>query len=264
MTTKYSTKRALVASLLMLALCFSMLVGTTFAWFTDSVTSSGNIIKTGNFDVAMHWADGTEDVPAAESTDWIDASAGAIFNYQLWEPGYVQVRHIKIQNMGNIALKYQVNIIANGEVTDLTDVIDVYYVDPAVKVADRAALESVPKLGTLTTVLANLGQTGSGKLLAGEKDTITLAFKMQESAGNEYMNMSIGSTFTIQVLATQYTYEEDSFGNGYDKGAPWMGEVDLDWYLEDPDATEFVIRSGEELAGLAAIVNGTATAPVAT
>ena len=66
MTKKYSTKKALVASVLSLVLCFSMLIGTTFAWFTDSVTSAGNIIKTGNLDVEMYWADGTQAVPSNE------------------------------------------------------------------------------------------------------------------------------------------------------------------------------------------------------
>ena len=49
---KKQTKRALITSVISLLVCFSMLVGTTFAWFTDSVTSSGNIIKSGTLDVA--------------------------------------------------------------------------------------------------------------------------------------------------------------------------------------------------------------------
>ena len=221
MTKKYSTKRALLASVLMLAMCFSMLVGTTFAWFTDSVTSSGNIIKTGKLDVEMYWADGTKEIPAADSEDWIDASTGAIFDYDLWEPGYVQVRHIKIANLGDLAIKYKVNIVPNGEVTDLTDVIDVYYVDPAVQVADRTALTDENKLGTLTTVLAGLGETGNGTLVAGASDTITIAFKMKETAGNNYMNKSIGTDFSIQLLATQFTFESDSFGSDYDSSATY-------------------------------------------
>ena len=83
MTKKYSTKRALIASTLMLCLCFSMLVGTTFAWFTDSAVSAGNIIQTGNLDVEMYWADGTKAVPTDDS-GWKNASTGAIFNNVLW------------------------------------------------------------------------------------------------------------------------------------------------------------------------------------
>ncbi len=103
--TKTKTAKALLASVLALVLCLSMLIGTTFAWFTDSVTSANNIIKSGNLDVTMDWADGTKAVPAADSEEWTDASVGAIFNYELWEPGYTEVRHIQIANVGSLALK---------------------------------------------------------------------------------------------------------------------------------------------------------------
>ena len=220
MTKKYSTKKALISSILILCMCFSMLLGTTFAWFTDDVTAANNVIQTGTLKVGMYWADGTKAVPAEEG--WTDASTGSIFNNDKWEPGYVEVRHIKIANEGTLALKYKVNIIANGEVSELADVIDVYYIDPAIQVVDRAALANAPKLGTLTDVLENLGNTGNGALEAGKSDTITIALMMQESAGNEYMDLSIGTDFSIQILATQYTYEADSFDNQYDDDANYV------------------------------------------
>lgn len=221
MTKKFSTKKSLVASIVAIVICFTMLLGTTFAWFTDSALSEGNIIQAGNLDVEMYWADGTQDVPAADSADWIDASTGAIFDYDLWEPGYVEVRHIKIENKGSLALKYMIKIVANGEVSELADVIDVYYADPAVKVADRTDLTEANRLGTLTEVLADLPNTASGKLLAGENDTITLALKMQEEAGNKYKNKSLGTTFSVQLLATQLTAESDSFDDQYDADAEY-------------------------------------------
>ena len=215
MTKKYSAKRALVASLLVLAICFTSFLATTFAWFTDAVSSDNNIIQTGRLDVEMYWAEGKDD-PATAT--WKDASGGAIFNNDKWEPGYTEVRHIKIANEGTLALQYKVVIVANGEVTDLADVIDVYYIDPAVQVATRDALATAPKLGTLTEVLAGLGESGSGYLAKGESDMITIALKMQESAGNEYQNTALcDGGFTIQLLATQAAGEYDSFGNDYDK-----------------------------------------------
>ena len=221
MTKSKTTKRALLSSVIALLLSFSMLIGTTFAWFTDSVTSSGNIIKSGTLDVEMHWAEGTKD-PAATDTAWKDASTGAIFNNDKWEPGYIEVRHIKISNVGTLALKYQLHIFANGDVSDLADVIDVYFVDPAVQVADRTALASVEPVGTLAEVLAGMPGNASGDLKAGETDTVTLALKMRETAGNEYQNKSIGTDFTVQLLATQLTSEKDSFDDQYDANAEFL------------------------------------------
>ena len=214
-----NTKRALLMSGLALLMCISMLVGSTFAWFTDSVTSSGNIIQSGKLEVTMQWADGTEAVPADDSADWNDASNGAIFDYDLWEPGYTEVRHIKITNVGNLALQYQLSIVTNGAVSDLADVIDVYYVDPGMQVADRTALTESMKLGTLTEVLAAINETASGKLEAGEDHTITLALKMQETAGNEYQGLEIGTDFSVVLTATQVIHENDSFDNTYDEVA---------------------------------------------
>ena len=224
MTKKKSTKRALISSLLILAMCFTMLAGTTFAWFTDSVTSANNIIKSGKLDVSMKWADGKDD-PATAATTWTDASAGAIFNYDLWEPGYVDVKHIAISNDGTLALKYKVQIVANGEVSELADVIDVYYYDPAAQIAARTAIDENKKIGTLRAALSGMDTTASGNLLAGAKDVITIALKMRESAGNEYQEKSIGADFSIVLLATQYTYEPDSFDEKYDELAAYPGQT---------------------------------------
>jgi len=224
MTKTKVTKKALASSLLALMLCVSMLLGTTYAWFTDSVVSGGNIIKSGTLDVEMWYADGTTDPGDAT---WNDASTGAIFNYDLWEPGYTEVRHIQIKNVGTLALKYKVQIVANGTVSNLADVIDVYYLDPAEQIANRDALAGKTPMGTLTDALAGMNSTASGVLVPVDKEgdglksseTITIALKMKESAGNEYQNKSIGTDFSIQLIATQWTYENDSFDDQYDADA---------------------------------------------
>ena len=211
--SKKTTKRALAMSFVSVFLCVCMLVGTTFAWFTDSVTSSNNIIKSGTLDVEMYYADGTKAVPT-DASGWTDASTGPIFNYDKWEPGYVDVKHIKIENKGTLALKYQLNIVANGDVSDLADVIDVYYADPAAQVAERTDLAGTPM--TLKDALAGMANTAYGELPAGESHTVTIALKMQEDATNEYQGLSIGSDFSVVLMATQKDYESDSFDNTYD------------------------------------------------
>ena len=218
MTNSKHTKRALLASVLSVVVCAAMLVGSTFAWFTDSVTSAGNIIKSGNLKVALEWANGTE---ALDTATWQDASTGAIFNYDLWEPGYTEARHVRISNKGNLALKYEIRIVANGEVSKLAEAIDVYYVKDGKQITSRTGLTDENKIGTLSQVLAN-PYAAKGHILAGDNaaDVATIALKMQESAGNEYQNLSIGTDFSIQLVATQYTSEKDSFDDQYDKDAP--------------------------------------------
>lgn len=219
---KKTTRNALVMSIVAMMLCIGMLAGSTFAWFTDSVVSGNNIIKSGTLDIDMKWADGKAD-PA--TVTWNDASTGAIFNYDLWEPGYTEVRHIQIANLGTLALKYQLEIAAEGEVTELADVIDVYYLDPAQAITSRDQLPAQP-IGTLSQVLAGMGDTASGVLLPGEGAlNVTIALKMQETAGNEYQDMSLGGDFAVKLFATQYTYEDDSFDDQYDKDAEWPAIV---------------------------------------
>ena len=246
MTSSKNTKRALLASILSVVLCAALLAGTTFAWFTDSVTNAGNIIKSGTLEVTMEWADGTTDPTANEADQWKDASAGAIFNSTLWEPGYTEVRHVRISNNGTLALKYQISIVPTGEVSKLADVIDVYYIQGGQQIADRTDLTDSMKIGTLSEILAEpYAAKGNIDGKSGEtvySDVATIALKMQEGAGNEYQGRSIGSEFAIRLFATQYAYEEDSFGNDYDATAMIMTVEDFEAALES-DATEIVIAN---------------------
>ena len=170
-----STKGALLMSALSLFLCFTMLMGTTFAWFTDSAASAGNIIKSGNLDVEMYWADGTAAVPAEDSTDWKNASKGPIFNYDNWEPGYVEVRHIKIANEGTLALKYKVSIVAeasNGVKTLLlTNMSSVDYIlrfgngNPVVLSPFSSRTAKTNKEGTLRFAVENCWHVSDNPLV---------------------------------------------------------------------------------------------------
>ena len=209
-------KKSWLLIYLVVVMCVSTL-GGTFAYFTDEVTTTSNIVQSGNLDAEMQWANGKQS-PASAS--WKDASQGAVFDYQLWEPGYTQVRHLHVKNAGNLAFKYQLSIAAGAEVSKLSDVIDVYCISPARQISSRKDLENLTPVGTLTEALAGLRFTGgTDALLPGEETTLTIALKMQEEAGNEYQNLSIGSDFAVQLLATQYAYEEDSFGKDYDANA---------------------------------------------
>ena len=225
-----SVKRSLFTSVVSLLLCFVMLIGTTFAWFTDVVTSANNIITTGNLDVSMHWSANNEDWNNAEGI-----GAKPVFDYDKWEPGYTEVRYIKVKNEGSLSFKYLMYIHPTGVVGALADVIDVSYDivtgnDGFTAPATMHKMGSLRKLGTLSQVISDDVAIPGGVLLPSGKTSdgcysgelvICVAFHMQETAGNEYMGKSIGDSFGITLHATQYDYESDSFGTDYDTNAEW-------------------------------------------
>lgn len=211
-----TTKRSLLTSLVACFVLLSMLMGTTFAWFTDIVSSENNVIQSGSLKAEMYWSDKLLD---ANSDEWIDASAGAIFNHEYWEPGYTQVRYVKVVNNGSLKFKWQLSLAANGKVTELSDVIDVYYVNPVS--ATLTSLDGLASVGTLTDVLA--GNTAeAGSLDPQGYQILAIAFHMDEYAGNDYQDMSLCEAgFSLKLLATQATGEFDSFDDQYDVDAEW-------------------------------------------
>ena len=236
--------KILIVSVLAFFICLSMFIGSTFAWFTDGVTSDGNVIKSGTLKVGMYWADGTED---PETVTWKESKNGAMFYGVQWEPGFTEVRHIKIENEGSLALKYQMGVEVVGTVSILAEVIDIYYVDPAVQITDRTQLTESNKVGTLEEVINGTCEMASGNLQAEHNDVFTIAFAMRENVGNEYQDLSFGSSFAIQILATQYTFEADGFNDRYDQGAEFPQEIVSSAFkmLHDPNMT--VRIDGDEI-----------------
>ncbi len=227
---KKGMKGTLISSLIAITLSFSTLVGTTFAWFTDSEEIGGNVIQTGTLSVGLYWADGKED-PA--SVEWKDASEGEIFNSTLWEPGYTEARHLKVVNEGSLAFKYRLNIVPTGEVSALADVIDVYFIGGATQVESRTQIDAQYKIGTLRQMIEDPDGAGYGVLTVDDTTTDvkenvatgTIVLKMQESAGNEFQDKMIGDSFSVQVMAAQYTHESDGFDDQYDKDAKYTASV---------------------------------------
>lgn len=222
-----TSKKNLFRGAIAIVLCAAMLVGGTLAWFTDSVSSNDNIVKSGKLDIDLLWTMDLQNGP------WIDTAKtenDPIFTNNLWEPGYTEVRYFKIQNKGNLAFQYALQIVPNGEVGVLADVIDVYYVEnPTANIAGRRDLTNMTPAGTLSAVIDGTASAQGVLLPAGEYESgfhtgeiiLAVALKMQESAGNEYQGKTIGDSFNVMLHATQYTYEEDAFGPDYDAEAPF-------------------------------------------
>ena len=212
-----TTKRTLLTSAVSLVLCICMLLGTTFAWFTDAVTSSGNIIASGKLDAEMYWSD---KLLAADSDEWNNADGTSVFNYNNWEPGYTEVRYVKVSNAGSLNFRWKLSIEAEGNVTDLSDVINVYYVNPVTAELTKEGLKSLTPAGTLTDVLENNTSLDGRQLTPDSSVILAIAFHMDELADNKYQNKSLcDAGFSLKLLATQDIGESDSFGDDYDGNA---------------------------------------------
>ena len=199
MTSSKSTKRALISSTLAILMCVAMLIGTTFAWFTDTASTAVNKIQAGTLDVALEMKDASGNWVNAErqTLSWKKAAGVPAGEQVLWEPGCTyELPELRIVNKGNLALKYKIvisGIVGNAK---LLEVISFTYgtgidINAEVSLAPNAATEGI--------------------IIKGH---------MLETAGNEYQGLSIDG-IGITVYATQYTYENDSNGNTYDQNATY-------------------------------------------
>ena len=229
MTSK-TTKRALISSALAIVLCLAMLIGTTFAWFTDTASTGVNKIQAGNLHVAIQDKAGS----SIENLEWHAADNRAQDNI-LWEPGATYtLTPFKIANTGNLALKYKLVVTGLDGDAKLLKVIKFSY-----------------ELGN-----AALDLNKEGHLAAGAStDMITVSATMDKAAGNEYMDKTLEGV-TITVYATQDTVEYDSTDNQYDENAtyPAVNQTELTALLNDGKVvalgkdiapTETIIVSGE-------------------
>ena len=201
MTSSKSTKRALLTSALAILMCVAMLIGTTFAWFTDTASTAVNKIQAGNLkvDLEMQKPDGSWVSAKGQTLEFKKATNAPADEKVLWEPGCTyELPAVKVVNKGNLALKYTISL--NG-------------VQGNAKLLE--AIDFTVKVGDTETALDQL----NGTLLANaESAPIVISGHMKESAGNEYQGLSIDG-IAITVNATQKDSEYDSFNNTYDKDA---------------------------------------------
>ena len=233
MNNKKATKRALLTSIMALVMCVVMLVGTTFAWFTDTASTGVNKIQAGNLDVELEYKNSDTAVftKADKNTEVFKDGA-------LWEPGHVEYVVLKVSNAGSLALKYKLGINIAGETGStnvlgnefkLSDYIKFGVVDEDLSGKTRDEMVAAVTDGKLIKGGYTSGETRlypevtpavDGQ--ASEK-VVTLVVWMPKSVGNEANHKTEVTApsidLGISVAATQDTVEKDSFDNTYDKDA---------------------------------------------
>ena len=227
MTSSKSTKRALITSALAILMCAAMLIGATFAWFTDTASTAVNKIQAGNLDIELEYSkDFTEWIKVNDTTKLFEESA-------LWEPGRTEVVYLRVKNAGNLALKYTLGIYNLYENRGKNVAGDFYYLSNFLKLgaaeadaayADRAAAISAVQDSAKT--LKSIGDTGvvGADLAVNNEKVYAMVLYMPTEVGNEAnpKNKSWAAkvSFGIRVSATQAVSEYDSYGNTYDEKAP--------------------------------------------
>ena len=273
MTKSNATRRALLVSALAIVMCLAMLIGTTFAWFTDTASTAVNKIQAGNLDVELFYKDGGTFKKVNTETKVFDETA-------LWEPGHVEYAVLKAENAGTLALKYKhgINIVSEKgsiSVTDkelkLSDYIMFAVIDGDASTTDRAELIAAAEAAGSKKL--NEGYSAEDYLLKGENKTVTLVVWMPENVGND-ANYKTGEAVPeinlgINAVATQHTHEKDSFGPDYDENAeyPEVDAANLAATLNELEDNAVITVTGTVVEPLTiskpvTIHNLTSTAPV--
>lgn len=224
-----NTKRALLTSVLAMAVCLAMLVGSTFAWFTDTATTGVNKIQSGNLDVELEYS--------KDFAEWkkVDNTTKVFEDSTEWEPGRTEVVYLRVKNAGNLALKYTLGLGNVYESRGKNVAGDFYYLSNFVKMGAveataafenrAAAIGAVDPVADTFKALGEKGVVGA-TLNSGAAKTYAMVVYMPTEVGNEanpknkdpYWAAKL--SFGVSVNASQATVENDSFDNMYDKKAP--------------------------------------------
>ena len=238
-----SKKSALLLSFTSLLLCFAMLAGSTFAWFTDTATTGVNKIVAGNLDIDVEYKTSLEgDWKTLENATDLFGTENTRF-----EPGHTRVVELKIKNAGNLALKYKIGMNIASETAGINKDGNPYKLSNYLKVATTGIQQYNPtdQISSLMERLifqkgdfgmwtardfANfeLEYTSNGSvhvLQPGAAQILGIKVYMPETVGNEANAKTTADAasieFGLNVVATQYTTESDSFGTQYDKDATY-------------------------------------------
>lgn len=181
--------------------------GATFAFFSDSGTSSGNVFAAGNLNLQLD--DTNETV-----TENVTASFGT--GVTPLSPGGSVTGYVSFHNAGNIdiaEIKIGSNLDVNGGGVDGSNLADV--LNLTVLTGDDTAC-STGQVDQTSTINALIGGGGGNPVLTltelnnndydslpgvsvGPDKFVCVTFTMDSTAGNQYQGDSITETFTFEA-----------------------------------------------------------------
>lgn len=230
--------RRLLFSMVTMIVCIAMLVGSTFAWFTDVAKSTNNVINPGRLDLEVEYTlDGEnwEDLDGAEN----------IFGDGLFEPGYTRVVAFKVRNNGSLAFKYKMSLDIISEKLGVNVAGENFALSDYLVASTAPAQEWTEgnQIGQMYLRLAfdadlhnSIAWTDSNirELSFGAEDVVLTHGQEVVSMIKVCMPTDIGNVANskddesipslnlgVTVTATQAPVEEDSYDNKYDKDATY-------------------------------------------
>ena len=230
-------KKSLFHSVIALVLCLSMLAGTTFAWFTDTVKSAKNLIAAGNLNVELYHSNGavTNQPVDGDTMLFVDQQG----NPMLWEPGAVAYENLRVANEGDLALFYRLSLVASNEnyILDpsgaqygLSQILKVGFVENGITATDRDAVVASVSPENWTT-LSGFAKNGDlAPVGAGESEKTWGVVVYWEPSDNDNLwnlqngkELSSGDVLSIDLgvclEASQFSSERDAFDDQYDAKA---------------------------------------------
>ena len=178
---------ALALSLCALLIWAILGTGASLAWFTDTSPEINNIFHFGEFDlvVSHRLTDGK----------WqeVDSQTKIFDEEALYEPGYVQVVYLKVENKGTVPFKFSTAVNVNGCIVATNvfgqDFMLQDYLKFGLTIADSedAMKNSVPnreKAVEIANMPLHNYATEAAELAPGATKYIALIVRMPEEVGN--------------------------------------------------------------------------------
>ena len=223
-------KRTIVSSILVIALCFSVIAGATFALFTSE--SKVNVaVTSGNVEIVATVENLT--LGSTVGNNLVETTVSAADNTVTLSkivPGDYVTFALRITNNSDVSVKCR-TVVA--------------------KTADDGLWEG------LAVTIDGVAYNGEEKISAwqtiapGSADVIVpVRVMLPETAGNEYMAKTCTFAYSVEAIQANAEIADQ-----------WDGAADISWFLANPDAAEYSLSTAEQFAGLQKLVDGTATIP---
>ena len=222
--------KAIASSIVAIAMSASLAVGGTFALFTSesevniAVTSGTvNVVASVNAESLKTYSmDKEQESGKFENGGTAAFNADSQLELSLMTPGDKAEFTVDIANNSNVAIQYKVTFGVSGELADAL-------------------------VCSATNAEEKWIYAEAGKAI----DSVAVSVELPESVNDDYQSKG-NTTVSVKVEAVQGNVQFVD---------EWDGTANIDWFLTDPTAEEYTLSTAEDLAGLAALVDGTATIP---